>query len=69
MSVIKNSSVPESVLKKKSNLVAYHYVRERVAMEIVDISSENTKTTIADILTKIQAGNVRDPLVKRTLYQ
>lgn len=29
MSVIKNSSIPESVLKKKSNSVAYHYVRER----------------------------------------
>lgn len=69
MSVIKNSSVPESVLKKKSNSVAYHYVRERVAMGIVDISYENTKTNLADILTKIQAGNVRDPLVKRILHQ
>ena len=26
MSMVKNSSVPESQLKKKSNLVAYHFV-------------------------------------------
>lgn len=69
MSVIKNSSIPESVLKKKSNSVAYHYVRERVAMGIVEISHEPTKTNLADILTKIQAANVRDPLVKRILHQ
>lgn len=37
LSVIKNSSIPESVLKKKSNSVAYHYVRERVAMGIIEV--------------------------------
>jgi len=31
MSVVKNTSIPESVLKKKSNSIAYHYVRERAA--------------------------------------
>jgi hypothetical protein len=31
MSVVNNTSFPESVLKKKSNLIAYHYVREAVA--------------------------------------
>ena len=33
MSVINNTSRPESQLKKKSNSIAYHYVRERAAME------------------------------------
>jgi hypothetical protein len=28
MSVVKNSSMPESTLQKKSNSIAYHYVRE-----------------------------------------
>jgi len=28
MSMVRNSSVPESQLKKKSNLIAYHYVHE-----------------------------------------
>jgi hypothetical protein len=32
MSVIMNISIPESVLKKKSNSIAYHCVREAVAM-------------------------------------
>jgi hypothetical protein len=69
MSVIKNSSIPESVLKKKSNSIAYHYVRERVAMGIIDVSHEPTKTNLADVLTKIQGANVREPLVKMILHQ
>ena len=69
MSVIKNSTIPESVLQKKSNSIAYHYVRERVAMGIIEISYENTKTNLADVLTKIQAANVKDPLVRRILHQ
>ena len=32
MSVIHNTSKPESVLKKKSNSICYHFVREAVAM-------------------------------------
>jgi hypothetical protein len=32
MSVVNNTSLPESVLKKKSNSIAYHYVREAAAV-------------------------------------
>jgi hypothetical protein len=32
MSVIQNTHNPESTLKKKSNLICYHYIRECVAM-------------------------------------
>ena len=32
MSVIHNTSKPESVLNKKSNSICYHFVREAVAM-------------------------------------
>jgi hypothetical protein len=67
-SVIKNSSQPESTLKKKSNSIAYHYVRERVAAGIVDVSYVNTKKNLADMLTKIQSGPERMPLVKKVLY-
>jgi hypothetical protein len=31
MSVVNNTSLPESVLKKDSNSIAYHYVQEAVA--------------------------------------
>jgi hypothetical protein len=68
MSVVKNSSIPESVLKKKSNSIAYHYVRERAASGAVEFSHEKTETNVADMLTKIQPGPVRKRLVKLVLY-
>lgn len=68
MSVIINSSVPESMLKKKSNSIAYHYVRERSAAHVVVISYEKTDTNLADMLTKSQPGEVRRRLAKYVLY-
>jgi len=59
MSVVKNSSMPESRLQKKSNSIAYHYVRERAAANVIDVHYQNTKTNMADMLTKIQSGNER----------
>ena len=68
MSVIKNSSMPESTLKKKSNSIAYHYVRERAAAGIIDVTYEPTGTNLADMLTKIQSGPERQKLVQMVLY-
>ena len=68
MSVIKNSSIPESTLKKKSNSIAYHYVRERIAAGVANVTYENTETNLADMLTKIQNGPVRQRLVSKVLY-
>jgi hypothetical protein len=31
MSVVHNTTAPQSMLKKKSNAIAYHFVREAVA--------------------------------------
>jgi hypothetical protein len=42
MSVVKNTSNPESMLKKKSNSIAYHYVRERAAAGDIVVSYEPT---------------------------
>jgi len=56
MSVVNNTSVPESILKKKSNSIAYHYVRSKCAEDILRITYENTKTNLVDILTKVQVG-------------
>jgi len=55
-SVVNNTTVPESVLKKKSNSIAYHYIRSKCAQYILRITYENTKTNLADILTKVQVG-------------
>jgi hypothetical protein len=32
MSVIQNTQNPESTLKKKSNFICYHFIREAIAM-------------------------------------
>ena len=68
MSVINNTTVPESKLKKKSNSIAYHYVRERSAMRAIKITYENTKTNLADMLTKAQSGPTRQELAHKVLY-
>ena len=67
-SVVYNTSNPASTLKKKSNSVAYHFVRERAAAEIIDVEHECTDTNLADILTKILIGEKRDTMTKMILY-
>ena len=66
-SVIKNSSLPESVLKKKSNSIAYHYVRERCAMDVCTVSWEPGKTNVADMLMKMQSGSERQRIAQMVL--
>ena len=51
-SVLWNMTVPESTLKKKSLSVAYHYIRERCAIDSWRIGYMNTKLNPSDILTK-----------------
>ena len=68
MSVVKNSSVPESQLKKKSNSVAFHFVRQMAAADVGRISYEPSETNLADMLTKIQAGPVRKRLAQMVLF-
>ena len=51
-SVVTNSTVPQSTLQKKHNMVAYHKVRESVAMEAIRITHERGKVNMADVLTK-----------------
>ena len=53
MSVVNNTSRPESTLKKKSNTIAYHFVHESVASSMCKIAYEPSKTNLADLLTKI----------------
>jgi hypothetical protein len=52
-SVFKNSTVPESTLKKKHNAIAYHRTREAQAAGIIRIAWESGDTNIADLLTKL----------------
>ena len=67
LSVVRNSSQPESTLKKKSNSIAFHYVRERAAARVISVQYEPTDTNLADMLTKIQSGPKRMGLARRVL--
>jgi hypothetical protein len=68
MSVVANTTAPESTLKKKSNAIAYHFVRESVAADIIQIGYETSKTNKGDILTKAHTGPERQRLISTILY-
>ena len=69
MSVINNTSKPESVLRKKSNSICYHAVREAVAMGELLTTHIPTARNPADLCTKIIPGGVkRNDLVSMILY-
>ena len=59
MSVIHNTSKPESVLKKNSNSICYHFVREAVAMRECLTTHVPTERSWDDLLTKVLFGKKR----------
>ena len=64
MSVIHNTQRPESMLKKKSNSICYHAVRESVAKDEMLTGHVRTHENVADIATKVlHAGQKRNYLV------
>ena len=68
MSVIHNTSTPESTLKKKSNAICYHLVREAVAAKECLTCWVPTLRNWADLLTKALSGRKRQRLVKNVLF-
>ena len=69
MSVIHNTQRPESTLKKKSNSICYHFVRESVAMEETKTGHIRSEENCADLATKIISGGMkRSHLVSKILY-
>jgi hypothetical protein len=69
MSVIHNTQRPESTLKKKSNSICYHAVRESVAMGESLTGHVSTDMNPADICTKVlSGGQKRDHLIGLVLY-
>ena len=63
MSVIHNSSKPESILRKKSNSVCSHAVCESVAIGESLVGHIMSKVNIADLLTKVPYRQKRKYLV------
>jgi hypothetical protein len=69
MSVIHNTQRPESTLRKKSNSICYHAVREAVAMGEAYTGHVRSEKNPADICTKVlPGGQKREFLVGLVLY-
>jgi hypothetical protein len=66
--VVKNVTIPESVLTKKHNAINYHVVQESVAANILRVTKEDSETNLADILTKPLTEERRMKLLKGLLY-
>jgi hypothetical protein len=66
--VTKNTTVPESTLKKKHNSIAYHRTREAVAAGTIRVAKEDGTTNLADVLTKLLPRARKDYLCDRFMY-
>ena len=58
MSVVINTTLPSSMLRKKHNAIAYHRVREAIAAKIINFAHIDSQANVADILTKPLASEV-----------
>jgi hypothetical protein len=68
-SVIINTTMPSSQLKKKHNAVAYHRVREAIAAQIISFFHVPSASNFADILTKPLSSSSFYKLVKPLLFR
>ena len=67
--MIHNTQKPESTLKKKSNEICYHFVRESVAMDECQTGHINMEENQADLATKVIPGGCKwQHLVGKLLY-
>ena len=66
--VCKNTTLPESTLKKKHHSIAYHRCREAVAAGTVRIAKEATRTNLSDLFTKILPQPRREELLDKFTY-
>jgi hypothetical protein len=57
VSVVLNTSVPLSVLKKKRNAIAYHRTRESIASKLMRFAYVKSEENISDVLL--------NPLIKK----
>jgi hypothetical protein len=65
MSVLHNTSNPGSTVKKKSNSIAYHLVRESIAMDEMRTGLVNTDANYSDLMTKtLPRGGRRENLLR-----
>jgi hypothetical protein len=68
-SVVLNTTVPSSILKKKHNAIAYHRIREAIAAGIIEFVHIDTNENLADIFTKPLPPGKFYELVKQVLFR
>ncbi len=68
MSVINNTSKPESILKKKNNALCYHTVCESVAMGESLTAHIDGDENPTDLLTKVIYSGKRRNIENNILY-
>ena len=68
-SVLSNTTIPDSTLKKKSQSIAYHFVREGCTRGEWRTAYVNTHDNESDLLTKVLPnGDKRRGFVRRLLH-
>ena len=66
--VVKNTTIPESMLTKKHNAINYHVIREAVAAKILRVGKEDGMTNLADLFTKVLTADRRRALCRHIMY-
>jgi len=69
MSVVLNTMIPASPLKKKHLACSYHRIREAIAAGIVEYGHIESKENMADIFTKPLPNQVFFHLVGKYLFR
>ena len=69
MSVILNTTIPSSMLKKKHNAIAYHRVRETIAAKTINFAHLPSTANVADVLTKPLNSEIFHGLMKAYLFR
>lgn len=69
MSVVINTTIHSSMLKKKHNAIAYHRVRETVASRTVNFAHVPSTANVADVLTKPLNSDIFHRLMKEYLFR
>jgi hypothetical protein len=68
-SILADCGIPESMLKKRSQSIAYHFVRESAARDEWQTSYVNPHDNEADLLTKLlPSGEKHKGFVARLLH-
>jgi hypothetical protein len=69
MSVVLNTIVPSSILKRKHNAIAYHHVSVFIAAKIMRFACIKSEENVSDVLTKPLSNEKLYYLMNRWLFR